>query len=72
VAHAGARFTDVYAGSRASVVTTSPESRALGYNSSDLRRFTDVQLTETTKEQARARLLGAAAHDLQTRLLELF
>jgi len=54
------------------VVTTSPESRALGYNSSDLRRFTDVQLTETTKEQARTRLLGAAAHDLQARLLELF
>lgn len=68
----GARFTEVYAGSRASVVTTSPESRALGYNSSDLRRFTDVQLTETTKEQARTRLLGAAAHDLQARLLELF
>jgi len=68
----GARFTDVYAGSRASVVTTSPESRALGYQSSDLRRFTDVQLTETTREQARTRLLGAATHDLQTRLLELF
>ena len=68
----GARFTDVFAGSRAAVVTTSPESRALGYSSSDLRRFTDVQLTETTKDQARTRLLGAAAHDLQTRLLELF
>jgi outer membrane lipopolysaccharide assembly protein LptE/RlpB len=68
----GARFTDLYAGSRASVVTTSPESRALGYQSSDLRRFTDVQLTETTKEQARTRLLGSAAHDLQSRLLELF
>lgn len=68
----GARFTDLYAGSRASVVTTSPESRALGYNSTDLRRFTDVQLTETTKDQARTRLLGSAAHDLQARLLELF
>jgi outer membrane lipopolysaccharide assembly protein LptE/RlpB len=68
----GARFSDLYAGSRASVVTTSPESRALGYKDSDLRRFTDVQLTETTKDQARSRLLEAAAHDLHTRLLELF
>ena len=68
----GARFSDVYAGSRAAVVTTSPESRALGYSASDLRRLTDVQLTETTKDEARSRLLGAAAHDLHTRLLELF
>jgi hypothetical protein len=68
----GARFIDQYAGSRAAVVTTSPESRALGYQSPDLRRFTDVQLTETQKDEARSRLVESAAHDLHMRLLELF
>ncbi len=68
----GARFTDRFAGSRAAVVTSSPESRARGYNAADLRRFTDVQLTETQKAEARSRLLESAAHDLHTRLLELF
>jgi hypothetical protein len=68
----GARFTDLFAGSRAAVVTSSPESRALGYQASDLRRFTDVQLTETQKDEARGRLLETAAHDLHMRLLELF
>lgn len=68
----GARFTDLFAGSRAAVVTSSPEARALGYQSSDLRRFTDVQLTETQKDEARSRLIESAAHDLHMRLLELF
>ncbi|HKA33557.1 MAG TPA: LPS assembly lipoprotein LptE [Candidatus Binatia bacterium] len=68
----GARFTDLFAGSRAAVVTSSPDARALGYQASDLRRFTDVQLTETQKDEARSRLLESAAHDLHMRLLELF
>ena len=68
----GARFTDLFGGSRAAVVTSSPEARALGYQGSDLRRFTDVQLTETQKDEARSRLLESAAHDLHMRLLELF
>ena len=68
----GARFTDLYAGSRGAVVTTSPESRAHGINAADVRRFTDVQLTETLKDDARSHLLEAAARDLHTRLLELF
>jgi hypothetical protein len=68
----GARFTDLFGGSRAAVVTSSPESRALGYQASDLRRLTDVQLTETQKAEARGRLIESAAHDLHMRLLELF
>lgn len=68
----GARFSDLYAGSRAAVVTTSPDARARGYNPSDIRRFTDVQLTETTKDDARRRLVDTAAHDLHARILQLF
>jgi hypothetical protein len=68
----GARFTDLYAASRAAVVTTSPDARARGYNPADLRKFTDVQLTETTKDDARRRLVDTAAHDLHARILQLF
>jgi outer membrane lipopolysaccharide assembly protein LptE/RlpB len=68
----GARFTELYAGSRASVVTTSAESRARGVNPSDVRQLTDVQLTESMKDEARSRLIETAAHDLHTRLLQLF
>lgn len=68
----GARFTDLYAGSRASVVTTSADSRAFGINPTDVRQFTDVQLTESMKVEARSHLIEAAAHDLHTRLLQLF
>src|SRR3954470_9875900 len=68
----GARFSDRYAGSRGAVVTTSPEFRARGMSATDVRGFTDVQLTETLKDDARSRLVEDAAHDLHTRLLELF
>lgn len=68
----GARFSDVYGGSRGAVVTTSSESRALGLNAGDVRQFTDIQLTETLKQDARDSLLGQAAHDLHTRLVEMF
>jgi outer membrane lipopolysaccharide assembly protein LptE/RlpB len=68
----GARFSDLFAGSRAAVVTTSSDFRNGTLNPRDVPQFTDIQLTETFKQDARSRLAEGAAHDLQTRLLELF
>jgi hypothetical protein len=68
----GARFSDLYAGSRGAVVTTSSDFRSRTLNADDVRNFTDIQLTETLKQEARGRLLESAAHDLHTRLLEMF
>ena len=48
----GARFTDVYAGSRAAVVTTSSDFRTRGLNTADVRQFTDIQLTESMRQDA--------------------
>ncbi|HEY2989718.1 MAG TPA: LptE family protein [Candidatus Binatia bacterium] len=68
----GARFAEVYAGSRGAVVTTSSDFRSRSLNPGDVRQLTDIQLTETLKQQTRGRLIEAAAHDLHTRLLEMF
>ena len=68
----GARFSDVYAGSRGAVVTTSTDFRARGWSAADVRQFTDIQLTESLKQDSRDHLLGQAAHDLYTRFIELF
>ncbi|MGH7769857.1 MAG: LPS assembly lipoprotein LptE [Candidatus Binatia bacterium] len=68
----GARFTDLYVGSRGAVVTTSPEFRSRTLNPGDVRQLTDIQLTETAKQNARVRLMESAAHDLHARLLEMF
>lgn len=66
------RLSQVYAGSRAAVVTTSSEFRAGTLDASDVRRFTDIQLTETQKSQAREQLMARFAQDLHQRLMEMF
>jgi len=68
----GAKFTDLYVGSRGAVVTTSPDFRSRTLNPGDVRQLTDIQLTETAKQDARDRLMESAAHDLHSRLLEMF
>ncbi len=68
----GARFSDVYAGSRGAVVTTSSDFRARGWSATDVRQFTDIQLTESLRQDARDSLLGQAARDLHARLMEMF
>jgi len=68
----GAKFTDLYVGSRGAVVTTSPDFRSRTLNPGDVRQLTDIQLTETAKQDARGRLMESAAHDLHSRLLEMF
>lgn len=68
----GTRLTELYSGSRAAVVTTSSEFLRGTLNSGDLRRFTDVQLTEVLGREARGRLVDRLAQELYQRLMEMF
>ena len=68
----GIRFAEVYSGSRGAVVTTSSEFKSRPLNAADVPRFTDVQLTETLKQEARDRLMERASRDMLQRMLEMF
>ena len=68
----GIRLSDVYGGSRAAVVTTSSQFRASTLNSSDVRRMTDVQLTEFERKEMRDRLMERFAKELHQRIIEMF
>ncbi len=68
----GTRLTQLYSGSRAAVVTTSSAFRTDTLNATDVRRMTDIQLTQSDKERVRAQLVDAFAHELHQRLLEMF
>ena len=66
------RLSQVYAGSRAAVVTTSSEFRTGTLNTSDVRRMTDIQLTESQQSGAREQLMARFAQELYQRLMEMF
>jgi outer membrane lipopolysaccharide assembly protein LptE/RlpB len=68
----GIRLTETYAGSRAAVVTTSSEFRTGTLNAADVRQLTDIQLTETQRNQAREQLMARFAEGLYQRLMETF
>ncbi|MDP6558935.1 MAG: LPS assembly lipoprotein LptE [Candidatus Binatia bacterium] len=68
----GSRLVEVFSGSRGAMVTTSSDFKRGTLNSEDLAQFTDIQLTETLKEGARAKLVQKAAHELHHRLMEMF
>jgi outer membrane lipopolysaccharide assembly protein LptE/RlpB len=68
----GIKLSQIYAGSRAAVVTTSSEFRTGTLNAADVGRLTDIQLTETQKSQAREQLMAGFAQDLHQRLMEMF
>jgi outer membrane lipopolysaccharide assembly protein LptE/RlpB len=68
----GIKLTEVYAGSRAAVVTTSSEFRSGTLDASDVRRFTDIQITETQRHQAREQLMARFAQHLHRRMMEMF
>jgi outer membrane lipopolysaccharide assembly protein LptE/RlpB len=68
----GIKLSQVYAASRAAVVTTSSEFRTGTLNESDVRRMTDIQLTESQQSAARERLMGNFAQELHQRLMEMF
>lgn len=68
----GIRLTQIYAGSRSAVVTTSSEFRTGTLNASDVRRMTDIQLTEAQQSGAREQLMARFAQELYQRLMEMF
>jgi hypothetical protein len=68
----GIRLTQIYAGSRAAVVTSSSEFRTGTLNASDVRRMTDIQLTEAQQSGAREQLMARFAQELFQRLMEMF
>lgn len=68
----GTRLTELHSGSRAAVVTTSSDFKTGTLNANDVRRFTDVQLTETENQQVREELIARFARELHQRLVEMF
>ncbi len=68
----GIRLLEVYSGSRGAVVTTSSDFKTGTLNAGDVRRFTDIQLTETLKQEAKEKLMARAARELHQRLIEMF
>jgi len=68
----GLRLSDIFGGSRAAVVTTSSEFRTGTLNATDLRRMTDVQLTEVERSSLRGELMERFAKELHQRIMEMF
>ena len=66
------RLAQQFAGSRAAVVTTSSEFRTGGLNVTDVRRLTDIQLTEMQRDMSRTQIIEGFARDIQRRLIEMF
>jgi hypothetical protein len=68
----GVRLTEIHNGSRAAVVTTSSEFRTGTLNSSDVRRLTDIQLTEIEGRMVQDQLMERFARELYHRVMEMF
>jgi outer membrane lipopolysaccharide assembly protein LptE/RlpB len=68
----GVRLNQVYAGSRAAVVTTSSAFRTGTLNSTDVSQMTDIQLTELDRRAIRDRLMEQFARELHQRVTEMF
>jgi lipopolysaccharide assembly LptE-like protein len=68
----GIRLTEVHAGSRAAVVTTSSEFRTGTLNASDVRRLTDIQLTESERRMVQVDLMDRFAQEVHQRVMEMF
>ena len=68
----GARLSEIHSGSRGAVVTSSSDFKTGTLNPGDVRQFTDIQLTETLKQEARERVAEKFARELHQRLMEMF
>jgi hypothetical protein len=68
----GLRLSEIYNGSRAAVVTTSSEFRTGTLNASDVRRMTDIQLTEFESRAVEAQLMERFAKELHQQVMEMF
>ena len=68
----GVRLNQVYAGSRAAVVTTSSAFQSTGtLNSTDISQMTDIQLTEQERRAVRDQLMEQFARELHQRDTEM-
>jgi hypothetical protein len=68
----GIRLGELYAGSRAAVVSTSSDFRTGTLNAADVGRLTDLQLTETERRDSRNLLMERFAKELYQRVMEMF
>ena len=68
----GLQLIEVYAGSRSAVVTTSADFRTENLSATDIRRMTDIQLTDTERKNARTQLMERFAKELHQRMMEMF
>jgi hypothetical protein len=68
----GTRIAELHSGSRGAVVTTSSDFKSGTLNPADVRRFTDIQLTETLSQETKERLVGRFAREMHQRLMEMF
>lgn len=68
----GIRLSEIYAGERAAVVTTSSKFQNQTLNTSNVRNLTDIQLTETESRRMREELMERFARELHQRLMEMF
>jgi len=66
------RFSELYAGSRAAVVTTSSDFRTGTLNAADVGRLTDIQLTVFERRDTRRQLTEQFAKEVYQRLMEMF
>lgn len=69
----GIRLTEIFAGQRAAVVTTSAEfQNQTTLSTSNVRSLTDIQLTETETRRMQEELMERFARELHQRLMEMF
>ena len=68
----GLRLTEIHAGSRAAVVTTSSDFRTGTSSASDVRRLTDIQLTEVERQSVQSQLMDRFARELHQQIMEMF
>ena len=66
------RLSEIYAGQRGAVVTTSSKFQNQTLNTSNVRSLTDIQLTETESRRMREDLMERFARELHQRLMEMF
>lgn len=69
----GIRLSEIYAGERAAVVTTSSKfQNQTTLSTTNVRSLTDIQLTETDSRRMREELMERFARELHQRLMEMF
>jgi hypothetical protein len=68
----GLRLSEIYNGSRAAVVTTSSEFSTGTLDATDVRRMTDIQLTEFERRAVEDQLMERFAKELHQRIMEMF